>query len=343
VSRSLSRLQALALGSGVSAALVVGAFALLSVGGGQWPWNEVLRVRVGFKQLHGVEVGTRVRVLGKESGEVEGIDLPDLPTGDVMLRLRLDGRVRPLIRADASAQIVAIGMVGGQAIEITPGSDDAPPIADGAKLVSRPSTDLTDLLAKMDHSLQKISAGQGSLGKLLKEDEAYQELLHLVRQSRGTLASLKQDADAIKSMPIVRGYVHDPIKTLIRPDCECNRQWFPEASFFESGRATLHAEGKSRLDELAPWLQGQRIKGSEIVVACYADPAMEPELASNITQKQSETICHYLTATHAVHKLGWFARRKVTPLGCGALPSPRPEDHSLPSPRIEILVFIPQS
>jgi hypothetical protein len=298
---------------------------------------------VGFKQIHGVEVGTRVRVLGKEAGEIEGIDLPEIPTGEVMLRLRLDGRVRQLIRADASAQIVPVGMVGGQAIEITPGSDDAPVIAEGAMLVSRPSTELGDLLAKMDHSLQKISAGQGSLGKLLKEDEAYQELLHLVRQSRGTLASLKQDADAIKSMPIVRGYVQDPIKILVRPDCDCNRQWFPEASFFEPSRATLHAEGKSRLDELASWLLGQKTKGSEIVVASYADTAMEPELASNITQKQSESICHYLTATHAVHKLGWFARRKVTPLGCGALPSPRPDDHALPAPRIEILVFIPQS
>jgi hypothetical protein len=342
MSRSLSRLQAVVLGAAVLSGITVVMAALFAVGSRQWLWSDTLHLQVGFRQLHGVEVGTRVRVLGTEAGEVEAVGLPEDPSGQVVLRLRIDGGLRRLIRADAVAQIVAVGMVGGQAVEIDPGSDQAACVCENAVIASKPSADLSDLLAKIDSSLHRLSQGQGSLGKLLKEDEAYQELLQLVRQGRGTLVSLKQDADAIKGLPVVRSYVQDPIRVLVRPDCERSRQSFAETALFEPGRAVLHDEGRSHLDELVPWLNGSKVKGSEIVVAAYADPAMDLSLAQNITQKQSEAICNYLTGAHKVQKLGWFSRRKVIPLGCGIQPCPIPEDHDLPVPRIDILVFVPQ-
>src|SRR6516165_890776 len=114
MSRSLSLLQATILGGAVLTGLGVAVVALVSVGNRQWLWNDALHLRVGFRQIHGVEVGTRVRVLGKEAGEVEAVELPTNPTGEVQLHLKVDGRLRSLIRTDASAQIVAVGMVGSQ-------------------------------------------------------------------------------------------------------------------------------------------------------------------------------------------------------------------------------------
>ena len=144
MSRSLSKLQAVFLGAVVVAGLALTGAGVFAVGSRQWLWSDTFHVVVGFSQIRGVEVGTRVRVQGIEAGEVETVEPPAEPGGEVLLRLRLGGRLRHLVRADASAQIISEGMIGGKVIEIHPGTASAPPIEDNAQLASRSSSDLTD-------------------------------------------------------------------------------------------------------------------------------------------------------------------------------------------------------
>src|SRR5262249_1063456 len=168
---------------------------------------------------------------------------------------------------------------------IHPGSDAAEPVADNALIAARPSAELTDMLGQVGSTLKGIGSGEGSLGKLVKDDQAYQELVKLLRQGRGTMASLQENADAIKGVPLGRGYVKDPGRELVRPDCERNRQWYHEAELFEPGHAVLTTQGRKRLDELVPWLEGLKHKGSEVVVASFAHPATESDWARGLTQK----------------------------------------------------------
>jgi phospholipid/cholesterol/gamma-HCH transport system substrate-binding protein len=333
------------LGAVVLGGLALTGIGIFAVGSRQWLWSDTFHVRAGFAQIRGVEVGTRVRVQGIDAGEVAAVEPPAEPGGAVMLRLRLDGRLRDLIRADASVEIVSEGMVGGKVVEIHPGTPGAGPVADQAVLASRPTPELSDLLSQVGNTLEEIRAGEGSLGKLVKDDEAYRELVKLLRQGGGTLASLKQGSDALKGLPLVRDYVQDPYKELVRPECTRNLRWFKEADLFEPGQAVLTAQGRQELDKLAPWLTGLKHKGSEVVVAAYADPDRLPDadLARAVTYKQSKAVCDYLTSQHGVHRMGWFSwSRKVTPLGCGLNPPPLPEKEPLPPARIEVLVFVPQ-
>jgi phospholipid/cholesterol/gamma-HCH transport system substrate-binding protein len=355
MSRSLSARQAIILGASVVLALGVGVFGLFAVGSRQWLWGDRLHVRVGFQRIQGVEVGTPVRILGRNAGEVESVDLPDTPTGPVLLRLRIDGKLRKLVRADATAQIVTEGMVGGKVVEVTPGSDNAAEVAEDAMLTALPGSDLAAVtrqveaavaqgkqaLEKIDTILGGVAKGEGSLGKLVKNDEAYGELVRSIRQVKGTMASLKEDADALKAMPIVRGYVHDAQKLLVHPECVQHRAWFREGDLFEPGHAILTADGRRRLDELVPWLQGFNQKGSDIAVAGYASGDADPDFAQALTQKQSEAVSEYIVNEHHVHKLGWFARRKVSAIGLGTSPPPTPQKQPLPAPRVEVLVFVP--
>lgn len=353
MSRSLSRMQALLLGAAVLVGLGLATLGLFGVGSrhtaglpdflARWLAPDSFHLRAGFHKIHGVEVGTRVRVMGIEAGEVEAIERPSNPSGEVVLVMRIGAAHRDLIRADASAQIVAEGMVGGKVIEIHPGTDAAEVVQNNATIKTVPSTDVSDVLAQVNSTLKNIRDGEGSLGKLVKEDEAYKDLVGLLRQGRKTLTSLQQNSDAIKGMPLVRSYVTDAFKELVRPDCERNRRVFQEADLFEPGHAVLTAPGRKRLDDLAPWLEGLKHKGSEVVVASYAHPSLEPDLARTLTFKQSEAVCEYLTSTHAAQKLGWFSRRRVLPLGLGIEPPPLAEKEKLPLPRIEVLVFVPQN
>lgn len=345
MSRSLTRLQALVLGAVVLLGAGLGVAGLFTVGSRGWFGKDALTVRVGFADIRGVEVGTRVRIQGLDAGEVAAITPPQPPDGLVVLHLRLKGELRDLVRADSTVQIISEGMIGGKALEIHRGKGDAAaPARDGDLLKSEPSTDLADVLAQVNQALKGIDAGEGTIGKLARDPRVYDALLGMLMQGKEAAATLQQDAEALKRLPLVGGYVEDPLALLVRPGCERNRKPFAEDELFEPGRAVLTAQGKQRLDGLAGWLEGMKHKGSEVVVVAYADPTRKgtPQAARAVTTKQSEAVCDYLKKQHAVQKMGWFSSRKVTPLGMGLQPPPAHEPNPLPPARVEVIVFVPQ-
>jgi phospholipid/cholesterol/gamma-HCH transport system substrate-binding protein len=265
-----------------------------------------------------------------------------------MLRMRLRNEFRRLLRPDATVQIVNEGMIGGKAIEIRPGTSsrtaDDSAVDDDAVLASAPSPDLGEVLGQVSATLAGIRDGEGTLGRLARDGQAYDALLTLFKQTTDTMNSVQHDADALKRLPVVRGYVEDAIELLVRPNCERNRRWFAETDLFEPGRAVLTAQGRERLDELAPWLAGMKHKGSEVVIVAYADPHASTATAAAraLTRQQSEAVCEYLKSQHSIQKMGVFATRKVKALGMGNSPPPQPEAEPLPPSRIEVLVFVPQ-
>lgn len=344
MSRSLSRLQAILLGIVVLVGLVGGGVGLFAVGSRQLLWADTFHIQAGFKDARGIEVGTRVRVTGVNAGEVVAIQPPALPEEPVVVRMRLDGQYRSLVRADATAQIVGEGFVGGRVVEVLPGSKQAPPVADNATIAVRPSVELADVLGRVDGVLQDIRNSEGTIGKLIKDDGLYRNLDRMLTQGTNTLESIQQDADALKKMPLVRNYVLDLKELLVRPECERYRQSFGEQELFEAGKATLTGPGREKLDKLVPWLEGLKHKGSDVVIAAYAAPGADAELTRNYTRKQSEAVCAYLKDRHGVQKMGWFSRSwKMTPCGLGGSPPPVSDRDQLPPPRIEVLVFVPRS
>ncbi len=348
MSRSLTRLQALFLGTTLLLGVGLAVLGLFAVGSRGWFGKDALHVRVGFREIRGVEVGTRVRIQGMDAGEVVAITPPEEPDGPVTLRLRLKSDFRRLVRTDSTVQIVSEGMIGGKVLEIHGGPRKpgvpSEPAGDDALLAGEPSRELNDLIGQVGETLKGIQGGEGTLGKLARDQKAYDALVALLVQGKDTLGSIQQDAEAVKRLPLVNRYVEDPTALLVRPNCERNRQVFAEAALFEPGRAVLTSQGRQRLDELAPWLEGLKHKGSEVVVAAYADPhgTVPGSVALALTRQQSEVVCEYLKDHHSVQKLGWFSSRKVTAVGLGAGPPPAPERDSLPPARVEVLVFVPQ-
>lgn len=204
--------------------------------------------------------------------------------------------------------------------------------------------ELTGTLAEARTALRDIQSGQGTLGKLVKDNEAYSEALASIQDLRKMVASVKQNADAIKALPVVRSYVVDPTKELVRPECARSRKWFPETDLFEPGKAVLTAAGRKRLDGAAEWLNTQKADGAEIVIASFAAPGQNADFAHTVTQKQSAVVGDYLKSAHQVHRTGWWwwSTRPLRTIGCGTMPTPVPETEKLPPARIELIVFVPQ-
>jgi phospholipid/cholesterol/gamma-HCH transport system substrate-binding protein len=286
-----------------------------------------------------------------DAGEVEAVLPPEQLNDPVVLRLRLKGDFRRLVRPDAVVRIESDGLVGGKVLEIKPGSahtalpEDNSLIAEDQML----NGDSSDLMEDVAAALSEVRGGKGSLGQFITETQAHDSFLGLMHQGTKTLekseeaaTTLQQDADALKRLPLVGGYVEDPAALLQRYKSERQRRIIDVQYLFEPGRAVLTAQGRQILDGLAPWLKDLNRAGSEVVIVAYADPhSANPQAARALTRQESETVCDYLKTKQSIQKVGWFSTRKVTPLGLGVEPPPMPESEALPPDRVEIQVFMP--
>ena len=161
-----------------------------------------------FETIGGIEVGHRVRLQGIDAGLVDRVIPPGTPGGPVELVLRIDARLRPLIRTDAVARIVSEGLVGAKAVEISPGRPDAQGITDMDRVASERPVDMTDLIKKATASLARLDAvtqaaeqglgefnaiagsirkGDGSAGKLIKDEALYKQMVDLTHRGERTL------------------------------------------------------------------------------------------------------------------------------------------------------------
>src|SRR3954447_6784248 len=137
--REMTRWRAMANAVFVLGVLGLAGYGVRQVASCNWAWQPTFHARAGFSAIGGIEVGAKVRVQGIDAGVVEKIEPPKQPGGPVVLRLRLDERLHPLVRSDATARIVPQSLVGVKVVEIVPGKPESPMlIEDGALSVETP-------------------------------------------------------------------------------------------------------------------------------------------------------------------------------------------------------------
>jgi phospholipid/cholesterol/gamma-HCH transport system substrate-binding protein len=372
--REMGRWRLLANAGFAAVVLAIGAFGLFQVANRRWQVQPTFHVRAQFPTVSGVEAGHRVRYQGIDAGVVESVAPPAKPGEPVELILRVDERLHHLVRADTTARIIAEGMIGARVVDLKPGEADASPVAEGGLIRSEPPIDLADLIQQAGDSLRKIDrtaqaaqagleeitavagqirAGKGSLGRLIREDSVYDNLVSLTKRGDRTVEAMEDNLMALKqTWPLsryfeTRAYLERD-RVLYHPGSERVSRSFRAEELFEAGRATLTPTGKTRLDEAARWFKKTSQMRSEVVIAAFTDPDLDAGLAEALTQEQADAVSKYLVDHHGINSAGWFKKRRIAAVGFGGRP-PRLVEASeassepLPSCRVEIILFTPQT
>jgi phospholipid/cholesterol/gamma-HCH transport system substrate-binding protein len=387
VSHKLSRWQSVVLGLAVVAALALGGYGLARIAAKQGLWADTFEVTVGFPEAHDITPGTPVRIRGVEAGQVLAVEYPadDSAGSEVTVRLGLNAKFADRLYADGTAQVQGSGVFGGKVVSINPGTPSRGKLTTG-RLRGLKSFNVDEVVGEakeMAGEVKKLAVeakglvsdireSNGTLMKLVKDDEFYRDLRELsgearvvlkrangaagavegevanlkgfVSDGRETLRSVKQGTDALSKMPLVRGYVEDAVALMVRPAHARERMVYNADDLFRPGTAILRESGKAHLGAVVKWLAEVKNKDADVVVVGFRDPADAGQTAASaheLTRKQGEVLIEHLRST-GVHKLGWFARRTMTPLGMGFNPSPVVEREKLPPSRIEVLLFVPQ-
>ena len=151
--------SAKAVGAGAFVVLGTLLFAgvLFKIGERRMLFEDRFTVYTEFATLGQLEPGSLVRVAGLGAGEVKDIQTPDSPSQKFRVRLQVRNDLRPLIRTDSVATAQTEGLFGGMFVNIAPGTEGAPIVAEGGTIPSREPFAFANLLQQASDTIDVVN------------------------------------------------------------------------------------------------------------------------------------------------------------------------------------------
>jgi len=148
-----------------------------------------------FKNVNGLVVGSPVWVAGIEVGNVYSIKFVNLDEErQVEIKFRVLTSVTNMVTTDATIKLGTIGFIGDKYVELVPGSYGNPVLPEGSTITVVSAGDLAsvfaegeevmattkDLTTSLSMLTERVSRGEGSVGKMFTEETLYDEMTGLV-------------------------------------------------------------------------------------------------------------------------------------------------------------------
>ena len=199
----------------------VGLFVILSVllfmvgfyliGNNQNMFGKRFLISTTFHSVNGLKKGNVVRFNGIDVGSISEIDFLNDSTLQVIMRI--EKKVKPFIKKDATASIGSEGLVGNMLVNISPGGI-APPVEDGDVIRSYSRVDTEDLLDALGNTNEniaiisknllditaKMNSGQGIIANLLENESMSDDLAGTLRHLHQTVRVLESATQQVNEL-----------------------------------------------------------------------------------------------------------------------------------------------
>ena len=179
--------------------LVVLGFTILYVGsGGGTPLTPKYQLRALMSDVNGLKPGAPVRVGGVEVGTVTHVDFGGARArGMVDVEMKLDRRVKDRITTESQATLGSLGLLGEKAVDIT-SSPRGTPIEENGYVAAASEdpfkgllSDASDSTAHLRRILSRMDAGEGLVGKALRDDELYNRMVDVSQRLQGLMGKFE--------------------------------------------------------------------------------------------------------------------------------------------------------
>ena len=144
-----------------------------------------------FSEIGGLREGDNVYLRGMNIGRVKQTDLQD---SHVRVYVSLDVPIQ--LRHGYSVDVVDASVLGGKNLKIYEGPEDAPEIEDNMTVIGAEPVEMIEeisrTVAELQMTIRSVNAGQGTLGKLLKDDLVYNNLADITSNIKVITARLER-------------------------------------------------------------------------------------------------------------------------------------------------------
>lgn len=161
---------------------------ILTIGGMRKSFVSKISATSVFDDVNGLQSGNNIWFSGVKVGTVEKISFKG--NSQVEVLMNIEEKSRQYIRKDALVRISSDGLIGNKIIVISGGTPKASPIEDGDVLSVQKEDSQQDIMNTLQANNKNILAitddfkeishklrtGEGSVGKLLADDELYQNV-----------------------------------------------------------------------------------------------------------------------------------------------------------------------
>jgi phospholipid/cholesterol/gamma-HCH transport system substrate-binding protein len=185
--------------------LVIASLAVLAVtilyvgGGGMSPFAPKYEIKAMMSDVNGLKEGAPVRLGGVEVGTVTKVELAPSARGMVEVTMKIDRRVQARITDRSQVGLGSLGLLGEKAVDIV-GSEQGTPIPDGGFAQAALDDPLKGLLtdasgstAHLRRILARMDAGEGLIGKALRDEELYDRMTDVSERLQGMMSRLESN------------------------------------------------------------------------------------------------------------------------------------------------------
>jgi len=152
-----------------------------------------------FSEIGGLREGDNVFLRGMNIGRVSQTDLQD---SHVRVYVALDVQLH--LRHGYKIDVVDASMLGGKNLKIYEGPDDAPELGENLTALGAKPVEMIEEMARalggLEETINAVNAGEGTLGKLLKDDAIYDNLASISESFRKIMSRLESGEGTLGKM-----------------------------------------------------------------------------------------------------------------------------------------------
>jgi phospholipid/cholesterol/gamma-HCH transport system substrate-binding protein len=209
------------------AALILLAFLIFLMTGSKGLFTGRSDIYTYLDDSAALAQGSPVRLNGIAVGEVSKVELSGLNEKNRIIRitLEIDNKTLPSIPDDSQAGISAENLLGTKYINIAKGKSTTP-VKAGGEIKSVDTTEFQDVVqqgystlaalngifGKLDGIITSIQVGQGTIGKLLSDDQLYKQLLDITKDTHQVIETLNSDQGTLGKL-MHDSELYDNLKT----------------------------------------------------------------------------------------------------------------------------------
>jgi phospholipid/cholesterol/gamma-HCH transport system substrate-binding protein len=163
-------------------------------------------VKAYFNDIQGLRTGSTVRLSGIDVGTVSNIEFTG-DSGKVLVRMDLLEDIRGFIRTDTRASIETEGLVGNKVVLLEMGASEGDPVQDGSTILSKEPVGFAQIIEEtqgimayteemtrdLSEIVGRVNRGEGSIGKMLVDEELYNKATQLTDRADKSLAAITEE------------------------------------------------------------------------------------------------------------------------------------------------------
>jgi phospholipid/cholesterol/gamma-HCH transport system substrate-binding protein len=192
----------------IGAALLV--ISIFLIGDKNAIFSSRFTVKAFFNDIQGLRSGSTVRLSGIDVGTVSNIEFSG-DSGKVLVMMDLLEDIRRFIRTDTRASIETEGLVGNKVVLLEIGSSEGDPVNDGATILSKEPVGFAQIIEEtqgimayteemtrdLAEIVGRVNRGEGSIGKLLVDEELYYQATQLTERADKSLAAITEEVNRL--------------------------------------------------------------------------------------------------------------------------------------------------